>query len=389
MKFSELIGKSKTPSEGTSLSSWNQQNDVRDVIPWVVMLLLFALFTYYLSRPKPEELQKRAVAVLQDLKQLQEQKAEAQALNLLLSHLRDEEDANFTRGISQHLSHALFVACFLILVVEVHSRRSARRDMQRHVDDVTKNVFQGVSQRLLGECISSELKAILLEDFVKENAGYHLTFERLPDGGDTEWIIVQHETWYDIRSLSREQAGFPFRTSLLGYHRQTVAVDGEQVEFPHFVKVEVDNKEVPLKDLEKDDDRLTLFKEFPFPADTSPLKVKVVARFLHRAEDSIVFSSTYAIEKSSVFVSNQLANLVGNPQAVVLHKHTEGVKPRTSGQWEFSRALLPGQGWFVCWEKLNPTVSSRPVQAAAAVTMTPPDNVTMTPPLISVPPSTS
>jgi hypothetical protein len=325
--------------------------------------------------------------VLQDLRNLEEQKQEVRALSLLLSRLREEDNAGFARAIAQHVSHALFVACFLILVVEVHARRSARRDMQRHVDDVTKNVFQGVSQRLLGECISTELRAILLEDFVKQSAGYHLTFERLPDSGDTEWIIVQHETWYDVRNLTREKVDFPLSASLLGYHRQTVVVEGQRVEFPHFVKVEIDNSEVPLASLGTDGDRLTLSKNIQFPSEIEPLKVKVVARFLHRAEDSIVFSSPYAIEKSSVFVSNQLSHVVGNVQAVVLHKHTEGVMPRTSCQWEFSRGLLPGQGWFVCWEKLIQPVDSKPTQAAP-VTITPPDKVTMTPPLISNPPNT-
>ena len=39
--------------------------------------------------------------------------------------------------------------------------------------------------------------------------------------------------------------------------------------------------------------------------------------------------------------------IYGTTSAVVLHKRTEQVKPRNDGKWEFSRALLPGQGWYV------------------------------------------
>src|ERR1700674_5848759 len=136
--------------DGPSLSGWNQWRDFKNFSLWIVFLLLLAFSTYYFSRPDPAALRNRAMKVMNDFRQLQEEKAsEAQALSLLLTELEQEESWNFRRGIGQHLSHALFVACILILAVEVHPRRATGKDMQRHVDDVTKNVFQGVSQRLL------------------------------------------------------------------------------------------------------------------------------------------------------------------------------------------------------------------------------------------------
>jgi hypothetical protein len=337
-------------SDGRSLSGSDSRSDFLSFAPWVVFLFLLACSTYYLSRPDPAELQDRAMRVMGDLKHLQEQKADAQALNLLLTQLEQEENRNFTRGIWQHVSHALFVACFLILAVEVHTRRVARKDMQRHIDNVTKNVFQGVSQRLLGEAISSELRSLLREDFVKAKAGYQLTFEGTPGGADSDWVIVRQESWYDVRNLTREAEDFPFRTSLLGYHKRTVTVDGAQKIYPHFVSVTIDDKEWTAKDLKEAEnpDSFTLQKKIPFTNEV--LSVKVVARLLYRTKDSVVLSSAYGMEQSEITVSNEAANLVGKCEAVVLHKHTEQVKPRTSGRWEFNRALLPGQGWYVYWE---------------------------------------
>ena len=350
--FDKKHNRTSRTDDGASLSGWNQWSDVKSFSLWIVFLLLLAFSTYYLSRPHPDELQNRAMKVLSDLKQLQGRNAsEAQELGILLTQLEQEESRNFTRGIWQHLSHALFVACFLILAVEVHTRRAARKDMQRHVDDVTKNVFQGVSQRLLGEKISSELRSILREDFVKERAGYQLTFEGAPDGGSKDWIIVQQESWYDLRNLTREVMDFPFRTSLLGFHKSSVTVGGKPQEFPHFVSVTVDEKDCPLKDFEDaaNPDPFTLQKKIPFSREI--LSIKVVTRLLYRTKDSVVLSSTYGMEQSEVTISNQAANLVGKCEAVVLHKHTEQVRPRTTGQWEFGRALLPGQGWYVYWDR--------------------------------------
>jgi hypothetical protein len=352
------------PTDSPSLSGWNQWSDVKSFSLWIVFLLLLAFSTYYLSRPDPAELQNRAMKVMNELRQLQEQKAsDAQSLSLLLTQVEQEENRNFTRGIWQHLSHALFVACILILAVEVHTRRATRKDMQRHVDDVTRNVFQGVSQRLLGEGISSELKSILREDFVKQRAGYQLTFEGSPDG-NSDWVIVRQESWYDVRNLTREPEDFPFRTSLLGYHKRKVTVNGKQMEFPCFVSVTIDDEDCPLTELQdaKNPDPFTLRKKIPFSKDL--LSVKVVTRLLYRPKDSVVLSSTYGMEQSEVTVSNEAANLVGKCEAVVLHKHTEQVKPRTSGQWEFSRALLPGQGWYVYWEQKDTQTPSSQGQSS-------------------------
>jgi len=355
------------PSDGASLSEWNQWRDFKIFVLWIVFLLLLASWTYYLSRPDPADLQGRAMKVMNDLRQLQEQKAsEAQSLSLLLTQLEQEENRNFWKGIEQHLSHALFVACILILAVEIHTRKAARKDMQRHVDDVTRNVFQGVSQRLLGERISSELRSILREDFVKERAGYQITFEGAPDGATSDWVIVRQESWYEVRNLLRETQDFPFRTSLLGYDKQKVTVNGTQMELPCFVGVTIDDKDCPLTELQdsKNPDPFTLQKKIPFSKEL--LSVKVVARLLYRPKDSVVLSSSYGMEQSVVTVSNEAANLVGKCEAVVLHKHTEQVRPRTTGQWEFDRALLPGQGWYVYWDRKDTTPPSSEGQSSGS-----------------------
>jgi hypothetical protein len=115
--------------------------------------------------------------------------------------------------------------------------------------------------------------------------------------------------------------------------------------------VTIDDKDCPLTELRdaKNPDPFTVQKKIPFSKDL--LSVKVVARLLYRTKDSVVLSSTYGMEQSVVTVSNEAANLVGKCEAVVLHKHTEQVRPRTTGQWEFDRALLPGQGWYVYWDR--------------------------------------
>jgi len=196
--------------------------------------------------------------------------------------------------------------------------------------------------------MTSELKAILLEDFVKARAGYHITFERSPDDKSTDWIIVRLESWFDVRNLTGEPADFPFRTSIFGYHKERVVVDGVQVEFPYFVSVEIKGEDIPVSTMQDSKNPFMLLKKVPLPRDMSVLtSFKVVTRLLYRTKDSMVLSSSYAMESSEIAVSNQVADSIGKCDAVVLHKHTEQVTPRTEGKWEFSRALLPGQGWYV------------------------------------------
>lgn len=337
-----------------SLSEWNDWSELKSLIPWMVILLLLALSTYYLSRPKPEDLQRRAEKMLSDIQETQ-QNSGAHALSLVLTQLREEEQADFARGLWQHISHALFVACFLILAVEIHTRRVARRDMRDYVDEVTNNVFQGVSQRLLGEHISLELREILREDFVKESAGYQLTFEGTPDG-DSEWVIVREESWYDVRNLTNEQLDFPFKTSICGHHKETRNVDGVPTQFPQFVSVAIDLAPQPLSDFQDPNHPEVLKKNLPFQKN-SLLSVKVISRLLYRTKDSVVFSSSIGMEKSEVTISNQVANLLGDFEVIVLHKQAGQVNPRTTGLWEFNRALLPGQGWYVSWRKVNPSGS--------------------------------
>lgn len=350
------VGESTAGSGYTpSLSRWNDWSELKSLIPWTVILLLLALSTYYLSRPKPEDLQKRAEKMLSDIQAQQNSSAPdsgAHALSLVLTQLREEEEADFARGLWQHISHALFVACFLILAVEIHTRRVARRDMRNHVDEVTKNVFQGVSQRLLGEHISLELREILREDFVKESAGYQLTFEGTPDG-DSEWVVVREESWYDVRNLTNEQLDFPFKTSICGHHKETRNVGGVPTQFPQFVSVTIDRTPQSLSDFQDSKQPDVLKKNLPFQKN-SLLSVKVITRLLYRTKDSVVFSSSIAMEKSEVTISNQVANLLGDFEVIVLHKQAGQVNPRTTGLWEFNRALLPGQGWYVSWRKANP-----------------------------------
>jgi len=202
---------------------------------------------------------------------------------------------------------------------------------------------------LLGERISDELRSILREDFVKERAGYQITFEGVPDD-NKERVIVQQESWYDVRNLTAEGQDFLFRTSLLGFEKLKVTVNGQPEEFPHFVTVTIDDQDQPLAQLQDKTkpDPLYLQKTVPFTGHL--ISVKIVTRMLFRPKDSIVLSSTYGMERSEVTISNGVAHVVGKCDAVVLHKHTDKVKPRTSGQWEFDRALLPGQGWYVYWE---------------------------------------
>lgn len=360
---------------GLSSFGWN----------WFVILLLLALITHHYSRQDADQLQERAAKVLADLRQLQEQKIPESQTLLLLKYFEREESGSYYRGILQHVSLALFVSCFLFLAVEIHTRRAARQDMQRHLDEVTKNVFEGVAQRLLGERMTLELRAILLEDFVKTRAGYHITFEKSPDDTSDDWVVVRIESWYDVRNLTGEPADFPFLTSLLGYHREKVVVDGREVEFPHFVSVTIDGKDVPLSTLQDAENPLTLKRKIPLPKDMSAVTpFRVITRLLYKTKDSLVFSSSYAMESSAITVSNQVAHLVGKSSAVVLHKHTEQVTPRAEGSWEFSRALLPGQGWYVWWDRISDkglTTQNKP-QRHEEVTMTPSskaENVTITP----------
>jgi hypothetical protein len=359
-----------SPIQTPSLSRWNQRSELKSFSIWLAFLFLLAFSMYYVSRPDPAELQRRAMKVMNDLRQLEEQKgSDAQSLNLLLTQLETEENRNFTRGIWQHLSHALFVACFLIIAVEVHTRRVARRDMQRHVDDVTRNVFQGVSQRLLGERISAELRSILREDFVKERAGYQITFEGTPDN-DQERVIVRQESWYDVRNLTGERQDFPFRTSLLGFDKRKVMVNGRQEEFPYFVSVTIDDQDQPITQLQDSGKPDPLFLQKTVPFTREIVSVKIVTRMLFRLKDAIVLSSSHGMERSEITVSNGVAHLVGKCDAVVLHKHTERVRPRTSGQWEFDRALLPGQGWYVYWEPKETTPASQTQQLGDNNTVT-------------------
>ncbi len=198
----------------------------------------------------------------------------------------------------------------------------------------------------------------LKEDFVKAKAGYHITFEKPLDSIDNlpgdGWVSVKFQSWYDLRNLTGKLVNFPFVTTLLGDHRKTAVVDGKALEYPHFVSVEINDIEVPLTELQDEKDPLTLRGPIPLPksmAEVTPVKVTV--RQLYRTKDSVVCSSTLAMEQSEITVSNQVADLVGTTEAVVLHKHTEQVKPRNDGKWEFSRALIPGQGWYVYWESVD------------------------------------
>jgi hypothetical protein len=338
-----------------------QGDEFKAALPWLVVLFLAAFVMFYLSRPDSVELERRARTVVGEIKNVPEPD-----IGLVLREFQAEENESVWRTICQHISHALFVACFLILAVEIRARRVARKDMNSHVDLVTKSVFEGISQRLLGESISTELRDILREDFVKQRAGYQLTFERMDDS--STWVIVKQETWFDVRNLTREVRKFPFSTSLLGYNRQTVNIDGKPVEFPHFVEAKFNDEEQDLNGLYdgKDPNHLSLRRLLDCPVDSDkPLKTKVIARVLYRSQDSVVFSSSYGMEESEVIVANQIARVVASCDAVVLHKHTEQVVPRSSGHWEFKRALLPGQGWYVYWEDVKRADDKQAVKTPA------------------------
>lgn len=355
----------------------------------VVILLLLALLTYLGSRKGPSEIQQRATEMLNHLHEDQAKGVSPSDIEaIVIQNLEAEEKATFWRKFLEHVSDALFVACFLILAVEIHNRRTERRDRQKELQEITKNVFEGLSHRLLGEGITSELSGIFREDFVKARAGYHITFEGPPDGPGNDWVIVRLESWYEIRNLTGEPAEFPFLSSLLGYNKEQVNVDGKPLQFPHFVAVEFDGKGVPLTEFASDPKSpgSTLNKKFPLPNNTSiKTPFKVVTRLLYKTKDSMVFSSSYVMETSEVTLSNQAPDPVANVEAVVLHKHTEQVTPRTAGKWEFERALLPGQGWFVCWQRsgggksLAATAAPANVNNQAAVTITPSEKVTITP----------
>lgn len=346
--FAKPTQSSARSADGPSLSTWSSSTEYKTLIPWLAFLFLLASWTYYLSRPAPDELKNRALQMMQDFNQHKE--SEGAQLSILLTQLEKEEKRNFTRGILQNISHALFVACFLIVAVEIHTRRAARKDLQRHVDDVTKNVFQGVSQRLLGESISSELRSILRENFVKQRAGYQLTFEGTPDGS-SDWVRVRQETWYELRNLTNEPQDFPFHASLLAYPTETVTVNGKKIRFPHFVSVTINGEDQRLDELKdsKDPNPYSLRKVIPISR--NPLSITVVIRFLAKSKDSVVLSSRYGMESSEVSISNEAPQVIGNCSAVVLHMYTDQVKPRASGHWEFGRALLPGQGWYVYWDR--------------------------------------
>jgi hypothetical protein len=204
--------------------------------------------------------------------------------------------------------------------------------------------------------------------------------------------------------LTGKVVNFPFQTTLLGHHRKTAAVDGKTVEYPHFVSVDINDLDVPLAQLQDKDEPLRLRGKIPLPKSMAELTpVKVTVRQLYRTKDSVVCSSGLAMEHSEITVSNQVANLVGTTEAVVLHKHTEQVRPRNDGKWEFARALLPGQGWYVYWESVaeerkrsassssSQVKNSQPSAPQEKVTITPSerrDDVTITPSNIADRPGT-
>ena len=67
----------------------------------------------------------------------------------------------------------------LLLTIEVHTRRLARKDLQTQIQAVTEKTWEGVGRRLLGTKIAEEIDLILKLGAAKEDCRYVFTFEEI------------------------------------------------------------------------------------------------------------------------------------------------------------------------------------------------------------------
>ncbi len=317
-----------------------------------LILLLVATVLYYLSRQAPLQLKDKARTRAVELRKLQDLKSEDWAIErTLMAYMVEDEQQSFFVEIAKHVSLALFVSCILIIAVEVHARRVERRELRRYLQQVTENVFAGVSQRLLGTKTTTELTSILRQDFAKDKCGYQITFQPPPDGNPPDRVVALFETWYSVRNLSNSPAEFPFEVNLIGQEKGEIILHEEKVELPDFITVKIAGKEVPPDELKDAKKSLRIEKRI-FLSDDSEARVDVyvAARLLYRTRSTEIMYSDTVMEGSSVVVINEAPNLIGRCEASVLHPAFKEVSNPARGRWEFQRPLLPGQGWYVNWE---------------------------------------
>ena len=318
----------------------------------LMIIFLIAMLTYYLSRQDPVQLQDKARTRAAELRALQQRGADDLGIErtLMVYMVQDERQSFFVEAL-KHVSLALFVSCILIVAVDTHTRRAARRDLQRHLQQVTENVFAGVAQRLLGSKTATELASILRQDFAKDNCGYQFTFLPLSEAKLPDRVVALFETWYSLRNLSNSPAEFPFEVSLIGQEKGEVTINGDRVELPHFVSVKIAGKEIAGNQFRKEGEPLRV-KQRVFLSEDPEARVQVYAavRLLYRTRGAEVLFSDVVMEGSSIVVVNQAPQLIDKCEASVLHPAYAEVTSPATGRWEFARPLLPGQGWYVTWE---------------------------------------
>jgi hypothetical protein len=319
------------------------------------ILLFIAAFILYLVTFQDPMLESREVSrILKTLDGLYVHQAENdEKRTVIMNELIHERQLDFSRVMSERAAEALILAGVMIIIVEGLTHYDASKRAQQDKEEISRNVWNAIFDRLVPEEIGAEIQRILKSDICRINPRYVVTLAHNPYSDlPSDHIIVKRELSYRLHNLTGGETQYPITIRVLSHAGEFTLADpnGAAINLPRITAVRIGKEEISLTASQR-----VFFSEVKMlprmDTDEDAWEIYSEVEEVYTTNDRALYVLTAPCYELELQVLNQIPHLVKlQTENTYLTIDRDRLKKIAPDRWRAQGGILSGTALSLSWE---------------------------------------
>lgn len=269
--------------------------------------------------------------------------------------------------IATHVGIAFLVAGVLLITLEFRAKRVLHREVLGFLDEVARNVYKALLERIVPEEVFNEMNEILRTEVIRRDCEYWITFMKPRSDMPPGYFVIRRTLTFTVENQLNKSTVFPIRSVYSGSEKLTSdAWRGRQFH----TRLEINGSPVRIeegKNLFMRDGKPVLehpIRLGPRGSGTDSAEVLLLGEepcFVAAGHNSYTQGTPVIGIKVTIF--NEHPEAITAPSVQMNHPAREQTKHVAAlSRYHLERAFLPGQGFEIGWE----TTEGRPAAQLSA-----------------------
>jgi hypothetical protein len=269
--------------------------------------------------------------------------------------LRSAQHRSSVREALFHLALAFFISFIVILLVELAASKRRREEMEKYRYDVANDVWKTLFARMVPKRLVDEIEGLFRSTVIKEDCRYVLSFLDGYSGLPPGCLVLKRDVKYVLRNITPGPVSKLVRCFTHNeFPNLTVtSPTGETIDLPQHTALDVNRKEVKLKEFLKPHAGLpNRMFEYPLTLKKKErVEIFMSSLELVKDQDKSYYAQLVPLDGLEVRIDTTLAPDIEILEVVLHHPKRDEFLPGRNGEYVFDGGVLPGQSFALTWKK--------------------------------------